>query len=96
MSSAACGPNWMPASMRRKLFGWFFEASCIKHDDGYREGGDSKRRKECDKKFLAAMLRDTKRSSVVAKVPKTIVAYGFYAAVRLGGIFSFNYKKGEG
>ena len=96
MYTDACGPQWLPKIARKALFGWFFDASCRKHDEGYAEGGDSKRRKECDKKFLSAMLRDTKRSSVVAKVPKTIVAYGFYAAVRLGGIFSFNYTKGEG
>ena len=91
MSSAACGPNWMPASMRRKLFGWFFEASCIKHDDGYREGGNEARRLVCDWKFFQAMLRDTVKTKGLMVVPKFGIAVSFFLAVRLGGWGSFNY-----
>jgi len=92
MSSAACGPAWMPRWLRQKLFGWFFEASCIKHDDGYREGGSELRRLECDWKFLMAMLRDT-FNGPTTKVPlKLVVAISFFIAVRVGGPLSFNYK----
>ena len=92
MSGAACGPEWMPATIRRKLFGWFFEASCIKHDDGYREGGDEARRLVCDWKFFMAMLRDTSRTKGIVVAPKLGVAISFFLAVRLGGWASFNYK----
>ena len=91
MSSAACGPAWMPRWLRQKLFGWFFEASCIKHDDGYREGGSELRRLECDWKFLKAMLRDTVRGNRAQMPIKAVVAVSFFIAVRIGGPFSFRY-----
>lgn len=92
MSGTACGPNWLPAPARKLMFGWFFEASCIKHDDGYREGGSEFRRWECDYKFFRAMLRDTFRTKSWSLVPKFGLAVGFYAAVALGGWTSFNYR----
>lgn len=36
----------------------FFEASCYLHDFWYWKWWDEKRRKECDEKFLEAILRD--------------------------------------
>jgi hypothetical protein len=94
MYTDACGPTWLPTVIRRPLFGWFFEASCRKHDEGYGVGGDAARRKVCDKKFLQAMLKDSKRSTLT-RVPKAVVAYAFYAAVRVGGSLSFNYTDGK-
>jgi len=92
MSGAACGPEWMPTLVRLALFGWFFEASCLKHDAGYRQGGSELRRWECDYKFFRAMVRDA-TSPVSALTPlKLGVAVGFYVAVAVGGWSSFNYK----
>lgn len=41
-----------------KISPLFFTASCEKHDFGYWKGGDEARRKECDEKFLRAILGD--------------------------------------
>jgi hypothetical protein len=95
LSGVACGAEWMPEKVRSILFGWFFEASCEKHDEGYGEGGNEKRRLVCDLKFLAAMLRDTFRTKSPVMIPKVITAFGYFIAVRLGGWASFNYTKGE-
>ena len=92
MTGTACGPHWMPQPVNNLLFGWFFEASCIKHDDGYRKGGSEFRRWYCDYKFLRAMLRDTKRTKDWTSIPKLGVAVGFYVAVAAGGWSSFNYR----
>lgn len=92
MYSDSCGPQWVPKLVRKALFGWFFEASCSRHDEGYLRGGDSKDRKKFDKKFLKAMLKDTKRTNNLTRAPKFVLAYVFYAAVRIGGPLSFNYK----
>lgn len=92
MSGTACGPNWLPAPVRRYLFGWFFEASCLKHDEGYREGGSEFRRWACDYKFFRAMLRDTGRTSGPSKILKLGVAITFYIIVVTTGWTSFNYK----
>lgn len=92
MNGTACGPGWLPTPARKWLFGWFFEASCIKHDEGYREGGSEFRRWVCDYKFLRAMLRDTKRTENLTVVPKFGVAVSFYVAVATTGWHRFNYR----
>lgn len=92
MKGTACGPGWLPTPVRKYLFGWFFEASCIKHDDGYREGGSEFRRWVCDYKFLRAMLRDIAKTDDWTAVPKLGVAVGFYTAVAVGGWTLFNYR----
>lgn len=83
----------MPEKIRRALFGWFFEASCIKHDNGYTQGGNELRRLVCDWKFFMAMLRDTAKTKNLTIVPKAGIAVSFFIAVRLGGWYkSFSYK----
>ncbi len=71
----------------------FFTASCNKHDFGYWKGGDETRRKECDEKFLQAILQDVENISenFLKKFFYKIIAYLFYTAVRIGGRKYFNY-----
>lgn len=92
MNGTACGPSWLPTPARKWLFGWFFEASCVKHDDGYRQGGSELRRWECDYKFFRAMVKDSTTPVDKLTPLKLGVAVGFYAAVALGGWTRFNYK----
>ncbi len=89
--SIGCGPAWWPQFLCDLAFGWFFEASCAKHDAGYEKGGDEVRRFECDYKFLCAMLRDVKKQAVWRRPVAYIVAYSFYLSVRAFGRFLFNY-----
>lgn len=83
----------MPSKIRKLLFGWFFEASCLRHDEGYRRGGSEVTRALYDKRFLNAMLKDSYRTTGWVIVPKLITAYLFYGAVRALGFLSFNYTK---
>jgi hypothetical protein len=92
MTTGACGPNWMPLKLRILLFGWFFEASCVIHDVGYKEGGDEIRRLVCDWKFLLAMLRDTLKGGKTSVIPKLVAAFVYFIGVRVGGWASFEYK----
>lgn len=88
-----CGKESWPVWIKDLLFNWFFEASCNIHDQGYQEGGDEARRKVCDDKFLAAMLRDVKTQlPLLLKPIGYTTAYSYYAAVRLGGKGNFKYK----
>lgn len=86
-----CGPVWLPGWIKALLFNWFFEASCDKHDIGYAQGGDEVRRFECDWKFLHAMLRDTRRQKGYLKPLCYLLAWVFFALVRLFGWLQFNY-----
>lgn len=91
MQTNGCGPEKWPLWVKELLFNWFFEASCNKHDGGYQEGGNEARRKECDAKFLAAMLRDSKRLPLLLQPLAVAEAYIFYLIVRKFGAKSFNY-----
>ena len=100
MKHNGCGPkSWESNAIgraglwaiRHLLLGWFYDASCDRHDEGYREGGDDTRRKVCDDKFLSAMKTDVQRLTPILRPIAYPVAYGMYAAVRLGGKSSFNY-----
>ena len=92
--SNGCGPSWMPRRLTWLFFGWFFEASCDKHDEGYEEGGDEIRRFVCDWKFLKAMLRDCMRIKRKYLRPLAyLVAMIFFLLVRLGGWYFFNYRR---
>ena len=90
-----CGPSWMPRRLTWLFFGWFFEASCDKHDLGYSKGGDEVWRFVCDWKFLRAMLRDCKRVHWFWRPLAYSVAILFFVIVRLFGWWRFNYQKGE-
>ena len=86
-----CGPRWVPSAVRKALFGWFFEASCLRHDQGYKRGGSEVDRLYMDTKFLMAMLRDTVEGKKYLMPLKMIVAIGFFIAVRVGGWLTFEY-----
>lgn len=102
-----CGPEWMSKwkwsrLIQSKLFNWFHEASCDRHDEGYKFGGTGRRRKVCDKKFLQAMLRDSDRIlsseesptlNVIKHLSAKAQAYTFYGLVRIGGWRHFNYVR---
>lgn len=90
--SNGCGPSWLPQWLISFLFNWFFEASCNKHDEGYREGGDEVRRFECDWKFLQAMRRDTLRYRGVKRLARWCQAIIFFVMVRAFGWLQFNYR----
>lgn len=89
--TAPCGPSWLPTIIRAILFGWFFEASCRRHDQGYARGGSEVDRLYFDTKFLMAMLRDTREGHKAFMLFKLILAFLYFIAVRLGGWISFNY-----
>ena len=83
----------MPRRLTWLFFGWFFEASCDKHDVGYGKGGDEVRRFECDWKFVCAMFRDAARLKWYAQLLAYPVAVLFFVLVRLFGWAHFNYTK---
>ena len=100
MNQNSCGPKWMENhavtrwmlwALRNLFLGWFFEASCAKHDVGYKLGGDEIRRFKCDWKFWLAMKSDVRRLPIFARPFAYVVAMFMFAAVRIGGKFSFNY-----
>ena len=96
-----CGPEWMDKfSLTRKLkalvakylLGWFFHASCNKHDEGYAIGGNWVRKIYCDVRFFAAMIEDASRLDRVYKqVPALFIAHIYFMLVLVFGWFSFNY-----
>ena len=86
-----CGPAWFPQFLKDWLFNWFFEASCNKHDEGYRNGGDEVRRFECDWKFWQAMKRDTLKQKGFKRFIRWVQAVIFFAFVRCLGWTRFNY-----
>ena len=88
-----CGPSWMPRKLAWLFFGWFFEASCDRHDVGYNQGGDEVRRFECDWKFLHAMFRDAARVAWYWRLIAYPVAVLFFLLVRVLGWARFNYTK---
>lgn len=86
-----CGPEWFPQWLINLLFGWFFEASCRRHDFAYSRGGDSVDRKAADKGFLKAMLRDAERLTGVERFLAHKVSIAFYLFVRVFGWMAFEY-----
>ena len=86
-----CGPKWVPEFIKRLLFNWFFEASCNKHDIGYKLGGNEIRRFECDWKFWNAMKRDTLRYKGLKRLLCYIIAMLYYVIVRTTGWSTFQY-----
>jgi hypothetical protein len=95
MQGNGCGFAWVPQWIKDLLFNWFFEASCNKHDIGYKKGGDSSRRAFCDLKFFKAMQSDSLRYKGLKYVVCVVQAHIYYIAVRAFGWLSFNYKKDE-
>jgi hypothetical protein len=86
-----CGPKWAPGWAKKLLFGWFFEASCKRHDFAYSRGGDEHDRYEADRGFKDAMLRDVKLLPWYLQPAAYAEAWSFYAIVRAFGSTSFHY-----
>lgn len=86
------GPWWFPAAVRvlltRLSAAFFKEAAWQRHDQGYARGYPA--RNECDRLFLAAMLRDASRATTAARMLIcTALALFFWAMVRVFGVFSW-------
>ena len=85
-----CGPDWLPRLLVKILFGWFFEASCRRHDFAYSRGGDAADRLAADRGFLKAMIRDAKRLHWSLRLPAFVEALAFYGLVRAFGGITFD------
>ncbi|MFT5266663.1 MAG: hypothetical protein ACI88C_000084 [Acidimicrobiales bacterium] len=68
-----------------------FEASCDQHDYYYWRGWTEEHRMKADKAFLAAMLRDARRSPWYARPMHKVLAWTYYRAVRKFGAAHFHY-----
>lgn len=90
-----CGPKWVSKSLAKLLFGWFFEASCRRHDFGYARGGTKADKESVDNGFHKAMIRDAERLAEQHKYAKHIAAWLvgelFYLSVKTLGWMQFNY-----
>jgi len=70
----------------------FFEASCLRHDTGYAQGGSEEDRINCDILFLKYMMRDCARlPSGVEKTKYVWWSHLYFLAVRMFGWRYFNY-----
>ena len=90
------GPWWAPGPVRSALTalsGLFFsEASWMRHDLGYARGRPARR--ECDRRFLAAMLRDASRLESEWKMAgASVLAWVFWVAVRVGGWTAYGHRR---
>ena len=90
------GPAWLKITCKiiSFLFPVFVPPSAI-HDMMYFRGGDWKAREAADRAFLANSITsiEAKYQSAVMRKFLTAIAKGNYYLLRLGGHFSFNYKK---
>lgn len=97
----SCGPQWMNNYKFTRwlkklagvyLLGWFFEASCAKHDEGYLKGGNWINKLYCDIRFFAAMIKDAAGlERLYQQIPAMIIAFVYFILVLCFGWFSFNY-----
>lgn len=86
-----CGLAWMPRWLVNLFFGWFFEASCRRHDFGYARGGSRADRYAVDVGFYASMRRDARLAPFFMRHFLLILAWLFFVLVRLFGWWRFNY-----
>lgn len=82
------GPWWFPGPVRAGLTRmsrlFFVTASWDRHDEGYARADPPRR--ECDRRFLAAMLADAAAASTEWRMAAcTGLAWTFWVAVRLFG-----------
>lgn len=82
-----CGAYWMPKWLVDFLSSRF-NASCKIHDLDYESGKYGQ--KESDKRFLDHMCKQTKKNNIKCG---RIMAYIFYASVRIAGRISWNKAK---
>lgn len=86
-----CGPAWFPRWLTDLFFGWFFEASCKRHDFGYARGGAEKDRWAVDVGFLFSMWRDVSLAPLALRLILFVLSIVFFLLVRLFGWRLFNY-----
>ena len=89
------GPWWFPARLRAWLTAWasarFPSLSWQMHDASYDAG--SPERWVADRGFLRAMLRDAVgERSPAAIFGLSAAAWAFWAAVRMFGVWSYNWR----
>lgn len=87
------GPWWFHPAWRRGLTAlsatFFDEANWQKHDEGYARGYPA--RAICDRKMLAACLRDASRTNTASRMLAcTLLAWMFWALVRCFGWLSYS------
>jgi hypothetical protein len=87
-----CGLKWFPTWLKHIMFGWFFETSCRRHDFAYIRGGSRLDRFLADRGLYKSMKKDASRftNRWVHLYTKTL-SFVYYYAVRVFGIFIFNY-----
>lgn len=76
---------------------FMFHASCNHHDFGYWKGGTDADRKDCDVKFLQAMIGDAAiLDGLHRRLWHYVMAFAYYLAVRRCGGKFFNYGPKRG
>jgi hypothetical protein len=90
------GPGWL--RITRKVISFLFPVfapPAAIHDMVYFRGGSWQDRERADRAFLANSIIsiEAKYQSAVMRKFLTAIAKGNYYLLRLGGHFSFNYKK---
>ena len=86
-----CGVSWMPNWLTSLFFGWFFEASCRRHDFGYVRGGTENDRVRVDLGFLRSMWRDVALATLVLRPFLYGLSIVFFLLVVLFGPWRFRY-----
>jgi len=92
-----CGPENSPllsALIPDSIFGIDIADCCEDHDDGYKEGGNEKKRRKVDKKFHKCLK--CKFVSGVGFIRYYtrgffVISYGYYKSVKEKGKEYFNY-----
>ena len=87
-----CGPSYLPEAVNSLLFGWFFNTSCVQHDENYDKGSTESDRYNFDKIFLKSMVEDVKELPVHQKIVALPLAVIYFTGVRLLGWINFSYK----
>lgn len=90
------GPEWFPAPLRAALTAWasarYPSLSWQMHDASYAAADPA--RWVCDRGFLRAMLGDAISAPRLAGMfGLSVAAWGFWAAVRIGGYWSYGRGK---
>ncbi len=87
------GPEWFPAGLRAALTAWasrrYSNLAWEEHDQSYGAGYPA--RWVCDRGFLRAMLSRMESATVRGIFALTVIAFLFWAAVRLLGWTRYNY-----
>ena len=90
-----CGPQGLVGKIiPDSLFGVSVLEACNFHDRTYSKGGNAKKRRIADKKFLADMLMKVEKQSQskVLKALRKTQAYLYFWSVRIFGSLFINQK----